>query len=244
MSKSSGGVRKNGREAAKRKTLKGKREEQTSQAQKSAQTESYKIAPLRESEKAIQVQLTIDVSYAPSSGYTSSLVKDKTITENVWIPKSQIENNNLSEWIAKSKTQELLDRKLGSGVHVIRTNNLFLDANRREIAVAKNARERAFAEGRRAKVSAEREELMRKAKANGHTVRQNLKTSTLREMASTKAAPRTASSFPSKNNIVSALARRGVSTSQAWKIVKEKYATIYAQHNGIGKTKDLVDLFL
>lgn len=78
---------------------------------------------------------------------------------------------------------------------------------------------------------------MKQAKANGYTVRNNLKTSTLRQMASTKKQA-TTSPFPKKDNIVAALRRRGVSVSNAWKVVNKHYKDIS------GSTKDVVELFL
>lgn len=49
--------------------------------------------------------------------------------------------------------------------------------------------------------------------------------------------------MPKKENIVSAMKRRGVNSSKAWKIVNNNYSSI-AQQTAGGGTKDVIELFM
>lgn len=216
MSKSSGGIRKGG---------------------------IPKIVGFRETEKAVEVKMYLEATIAPNGGFSSSMTRDISTGVKVWIPKTQIENGNISEWIAKNKRQELESTLLSryNNGRILSSEVTFNDANGRYIKVAKTAKERAYALEKATKVANTRDELMKQAKANGYTVRNNLKTSTLRQMASTKKQS-TSSTFPKKDNIVAALRRRGVSASNAWKVVNKHYKDISGSTSG--STKDVVELFL
>lgn len=202
-----------------------------------------KIVGFRETEKAIEIKAYISATVAPQGGFVSSMTSEIDTGINVWIPKSQIENGNISEWIAKGKRSELIDKILSRypNGEIIHSEVTFNDAKGRVIKVAKTAKERKFADERAKKIANMRSELLKQAKTNGHTVRSNLKTSTLRQMASTKKESSTVT-FPKKDNIVAALRRRGVSTSDAWKVVNKNYKDISSSTTGT--TKDVVELFL
>lgn len=47
----------------------------------------------------------IEATIAPNGGFSSSMTRDISTGVKVWIPKTQIENGNISEWIAKNKTK-------------------------------------------------------------------------------------------------------------------------------------------
>ena len=55
------------------------------------------IKPLKETEKAIMVQMAYDIEVAPDFGYSSSMVKNKVGTLQVWIPKSQIKDGKITD---------------------------------------------------------------------------------------------------------------------------------------------------
>ena len=63
----------------------------------------------RETEKALQVETSAYVEFAPDGGFTSSLIKDRTYNMKVWIPKSQIKDGKPSDWIKSMKEKDLLD---------------------------------------------------------------------------------------------------------------------------------------
>lgn len=154
---------------------------------------STKIVPFRESEKAIQVMVRYEAVVAPSSGFTSSMVREINSSTKVWIPKSMIENGNISEYANKLKTKEIEDsiknRYLGDP-YIVRLDVGYFDAKDKLVKVAKNKKERQWQKERDkqreqnfAKANQRREELVKKAKENGFTAHMKMKTSTLEKMA-------------------------------------------------------------
>lgn len=65
------------------------------------------------------------------------------------------------------------------------------------------------------------------------------KPKTVRQLEKAKATAH----MPKKENIVAALKRRGVNSSQAWKVVNNNYASIAQQSTG-GSTRNVIDLFM
>lgn len=137
---------------------------------------------IRESEKAVMIRATYYVEYAPSSAFCSSLINDKSGAMNIWLPKSQInENGEISEWIANAKREEL-GQKVAGWYYVVNVDVTFIDAEGNEIKVAENpvksAKSAAFEEGCK-----RHDALVEKAKAAGiKGVRKTLKSATLMNM--------------------------------------------------------------
>lgn len=90
------------------------------------------ISFFRETEKAVQLELAYDITVAPSRGFTSSLAQDLIGREKVWVPKSQIQDGKLSDWIYNSKVKEvgelIASRRGGVFVGANYTNSVILDA--------------------------------------------------------------------------------------------------------------------
>lgn len=95
------------------------------------------ISFFRETEKAVQLQINYDLEIAPQGGYTSSMTKSKSGSANVWIPKSQIKNGELSNWIAKSKEREIGEMIAGrmGGGKAISSKVFFSDAKNRLVSI-------------------------------------------------------------------------------------------------------------
>ena len=73
------------------------------------------LSIVRETEKALQVEASAYVEFAPNGGFTSSMIKDRTYNMKVWLPKSQIKDGKPSDWIKSQKENDLLnDQWLGS----------------------------------------------------------------------------------------------------------------------------------
>lgn len=169
MAKTSGGTRKVGR----------------------PKTESIK--PFKESEKAIQIEMLYQSRVSAFGGVSSQFGGDwKDGKAMVWVPKNQIENGNLSEWIAKQKSKEISDRFNNSHFNsqLVVSNTSFFDANGKKINVAPSKKEREWQKERDDKRKAaldkatkERDDLIEKAKANGYKAHSRMKTSTLMRMA-------------------------------------------------------------
>lgn len=80
---------------------------QRSKAKKKAAQPKLQI--VRETEKAIQTEVSAYVEFAPTGGFTSSMVKDRTYNLKVWLPKSQIKDGVPSDWIKQQKENDLLN---------------------------------------------------------------------------------------------------------------------------------------
>lgn len=62
---------------------------------------------VKETEKAIQVEIVADVEFIPCGCYVSSMVKERTYNLKIWLPKSQVKDGTPSEWITCQKEAEL-----------------------------------------------------------------------------------------------------------------------------------------
>lgn len=71
------------------------------------QTKANIIEGIKETNKAIMLKMHFYIEYAPDGGFVSSMVRDKEGTIEVWIPKSQIKEGKITEWIANQKKQEI-----------------------------------------------------------------------------------------------------------------------------------------
>lgn len=123
----------------------------------------------------------------------SSQVRDVSGTTKVWVPKTQIENGNLSEWIASQKRGEIEDyvtsrRFMNS--QVVHMNTTFSDATGKNIKVKPTRKETQYKKEREAKRKAaldkatkERTDLITQAKANGYSAHSRMSTATLTKMA-------------------------------------------------------------
>ena len=65
---------------------------------------------IKETEKAIQVNVILDVDYAPCGGFTSSMVKNRTITTTAWFAKSIIKDGVVPEYFVKKKSEEIAEK--------------------------------------------------------------------------------------------------------------------------------------
>lgn len=155
----------------------------------STSASARRIVGFRETDKAVQVEYRYDMEYARSSAYASSMVRNRQGTEKVWIPKSQIENGSLSEWISGQKRDSVIDRGL-YGNHIIDVSGRFYDATGREIPVKASSREQQWRAERdqrrqdnRARAQQNRADLIARARANGYRAHGRMKTRTLEAMA-------------------------------------------------------------
>lgn len=154
---------------------------------------SSKIVGFAESEKAIQLEVRYSGEVAPKGGYVSSQVRDVSGTTKVWIPKTQIERGNISEWIASQKRDEIetyITSRRFMNAQVTHLNMTFSDATGRGVKVKATKKEAQYKKEREAKrtqaienAKQRREKLVAQAKANGYTAHMRMKTSTLQKMA-------------------------------------------------------------
>jgi hypothetical protein len=135
---------------------------------------------IRESEKAVMINASYTVEFASSSAYCSSMVNERDGVMNIWLPKSQInENGEISEWIANAKREEI-GQKIAGWQYVVDVNVTFIDAEGKEIKVTENPIKSSakFEEGCK-----RHDALVEKAKAAGiKGVRKTLKSATLINM--------------------------------------------------------------
>lgn len=109
----------------------------------------------RETEKAVLIKLRLYAEYAPEGGFVSSMVRDRNIDTNVWIPKSQFENGQPTNWILQQKANEIAERYTPMNGRVLSTSAKFYDADNKEVKGVISAREKEWAKEREA-VHAER----------------------------------------------------------------------------------------
>ena len=67
------------------------------------------VAYFKETEKAVQLNMTVTATYSGTSrktGFWEDVTK--TFEQKVWFPKSQMKNGKPSEWIAKQKGKEIM----------------------------------------------------------------------------------------------------------------------------------------
>lgn len=75
--------------------------------------EDKKVKPIQETDKAVKLKCLFELEYAPRGGFTSSLVKDKSIKIDSWFPKSALEENGSpKDWIIRKKEKELSEKYL------------------------------------------------------------------------------------------------------------------------------------
>lgn len=177
MAKSSGGVRGRGSSAP-----------------------APRIVGFKESEKAVQLELQSESSILIQ---TPHIYREKNLTNTtkVWIPRSQIENGTLSEWIAEQKRNEVLENQTmwfytrfrNSRITPIDFKGKFIDATGRTVDVRPTAREQQYKAERAKRSQAALESakqtraaLVAKAKANGYKAHDRMKTRTLELMAEGK----------------------------------------------------------
>jgi hypothetical protein len=67
------------------------------------------LSVVRETEKALQVEASVYVEFAPIGGFTASMIKDRTYNMKIWIPKSQIKDGKPSERIKSIKENDLME---------------------------------------------------------------------------------------------------------------------------------------
>jgi hypothetical protein len=151
-----------------------------------------RIVGFSETEKAIQIEVRYAMEVAPQGGFVSSLVRDAHGTTKVWVPKSQIENGALSEYISRAKTDEVREKVLSrfNNGQVLHSDIIYKDASGKTIPVKATKQERQWAKERQKKRDAalkkatdRREELVKKAKENGYSAHMRMKTATLERMA-------------------------------------------------------------
>lgn len=156
-------------------------------------SKATKITGFKETEKAIQIEARYSASVAPKSGVASSLVRDVSGTMKIWVPKTQIENGNLSEWIARQKENEISDfitTKRYFNAQVIWMDMKLSDATGKAVGVKKTKKEQELfdrSQARKqeafARAKVKRDSLIEQAKANGYNAHSRMKTSTLERMA-------------------------------------------------------------
>ena len=158
MAKTSGGVRKGSKASAPR------------------------IVGFKETEKAIQVEIRWA---GRNDGFWRGGVSRETGgTEKVWIPKNQIEEGRISEWISRQKITDIEIRKGADGVSAA-----FFDAKGKRIKVGtrRDAQSAKIREANRqnalSAANARRESLVEQAKRNGYRAHMRMKTRTLEQMA-------------------------------------------------------------
>ena len=133
------------------------------------------VSYMKETEKAVMLQMVIEVEIAPKGGFVSSLVRDRIWFENVWIPKSQLSDTGRpSEWITKQKKDDIITKNLPENAQILRLNSFFRDANQKRISSELTKKEKQWKKERE-KESAKRLEagkkrynsLVAKARASG-----------------------------------------------------------------------------
>lgn len=141
----------------------------------------------RETEKAVMVGVEVYVEYAPSRAFTSSLVRDRTLKGNVWIPKSQIENGSPTNWILNQKAKDFVHDRMGSA-HIVNESwmqPVFRDANGKVIEGVMSQRQKTWQSEREVRYNqgkARHEQLYQQAKQMGiKGVRINMTSRTLEE---------------------------------------------------------------
>lgn len=141
---------------------------------------------VRETEKAIAIKAMVCVVYAPASGFTSSLVRDREFETLVWIPKSQLINGNPSNWILGKKKEALREEQEMRVPYLVRIDVTFADADNKEVKgeMSEYDKEREARKEEAFKKGCEKHDaLLEEAKALGiKGVRKNMRTETLEDM--------------------------------------------------------------
>lgn len=130
------------------------------------------------------VQMAYDIEVAPDFGYSSSMVKNKVGTLQVWIPKSQIKDGKITDWIAQNKKQEAEDFVMKKFINAKTTYSSvhFLDKDNKPISIDTSAKESAMAKGLQ-----KHDNLLAESKELGiKGVKINMKTSTIQKLINDK----------------------------------------------------------
>lgn len=149
-----------------------------------SKVQSSSFAPVKETDKAVMVRMNYYLEYAPQGGFTSSMVRDREGIIDIWVPKSQVKDGKLSEWIVKQKQKEMEEKVMGKVLNgqVLDSKVSFSDKNGKQIKMDTSQAEKRFAAGK-----AKHDALVAEAKSLGiKGVKQNLKSSTLEKMISEK----------------------------------------------------------
>ena len=137
---------------------------------------------LAESDKAVKVNMNIDVTYSGTGRNGEWQDVSKQISTQTWIPKSQLQGGKPSEWIAQQKVTEAMaannpNGRFG-GMRPHASSWSFTDAKGKKIPVAMSKQTKA-----RIKGAQNHDALVAQAKSMGiKGVHGKLKSSTLRKM--------------------------------------------------------------
>ena len=137
---------------------------------------------LAESDKAVKVNMNIDVTYSGTGRNGEWQDVQKQISTQTWIPKSQLQGGKPSEWIAQQKVTEAMaannpNGRFG-GMRPHASSWSFTDAKGKKIPVAMSKQTKA-----RIKGAQNHDALVAQAKSMGiKGVHGKLKSSTLRKM--------------------------------------------------------------
>lgn len=82
-----------------------------------SKAQTNQIIGIKESDKAIMLTAHVEVNVSPNGGYTSSMSQQLINSVEVWIPKSQIKDGMVSEWIAKQKLEEVKKKMLSKYIN-------------------------------------------------------------------------------------------------------------------------------
>ena len=142
-----------------------------------------KYTYLAESDKAVKVKLSMYAEYAPQGGFVSSMVRDKTINTEVWIPKSQMVKGEPTTWIMNAKATEIAERFTPMNGRVLSKSATFMDANNKVFKGSESAMSRKIRLEKQKKFNAgvkKHDALVAQAKAMGiKGIHSHMKSSTL-----------------------------------------------------------------
>ncbi len=142
------------------------------------------FAPLKETDKAVMISAYYDIGYAPEGGFSSSMVQEKGGTINVWVPKTQIKEGKISEWMVNQKVGEIQEKVLANvfNAQILHSDVSFFDKNHKEIPKDTSITDKKIAKGLE-----KHDKLLAKAKSLGiKGAKINMKTQTLSKLISDK----------------------------------------------------------
>ena len=143
---------------------------------------------IAESDKAVKIKMNLYAEYAPNGGFVSSMVKDKSISTEVWIPKSQMVKGQPSTWIMGVKAQEVAEKYTPMNGRVLRKSATFMDKNNKVFTGAESKMSRKIRLDKERKFKAgvkKHDALVAQAKSMGiKGVHSHMKTSTLQGLIS------------------------------------------------------------
>ena len=137
----------------------------------------------KETEKAVLVNVKLTGEAAPEGGFVSSLVRDWHVQKKVWLPKSQMTQEGASEWILKTKAEEIAKDNTPIHGQVLNYTFRYTDSQGKEIKSSMTAKDKEIANSRKLKFEAgvkRHNELIAEAKKLGiKGIRQTMKNATL-----------------------------------------------------------------